>query len=352
MGEIDMSKYVIRTDLAVDALELTKLKKPVIEPEIESIEKIVENIKITTVTVKKEHEKLLGKRKGKYVTLQIIDATDFKNAKKIEKVLAKTICEFLKEKNIKPSDHGLIIGLGNDKSTPDALGPMVISNILVTKHLFKLAPEEVDKGFRPVSAIIPGVMGSTGIETSDIVNAIIREIKPQFLIVVDALASTSIERVNKTIQMTDTGIHPGSGVGNIRAEISEKTAKIPVIAIGVPTVLDAVTIVSDTIDYMIKYFSYELRNIDNPLQKIIPSGVVDYTKRLSDIEPLTPEERERFLGVIGNLGDREKRQLIYEVLSPVGYNLMVTPKEIDMYIEKLSEIIARSIDMALHEKVE
>lgn len=155
---------------------------------------------------------------------------------------------------------------------PDALGPIVVENVLVTRHLFQLQPESVEEGFRPVSAIRPGVMGITGIETSDVIYGIIEKTKPDFVIAIDALAARSIERVNSTIQISDTGIHPGSGVGNKRKELSKETLGIPVIAIGVPTVVDAVSITSDTIDFILKHFGREMKEGNKPSRSLLPAG--------------------------------------------------------------------------------
>ncbi len=237
------------------------------------------------------------------------------------------------------------MGLGNDYSTADALGPLTIGHVLVTKHLFLY--EDV-KGFRPVSAVNSGVMGRTGIETSDIILGLVNQTKPDFVIVIDALASQSIERVNKTIQMTDTGIHPGSGIGNKRKEISKKTIGVPVIAVGVPTVVSAVIIVSDTINYMHKHYTYNKENKDNPINKLIVGGV-NYLKEELKIDR---EDKEQLLGLVGSLDEEEIKQLIYEVLTPIRYNLMVTPKEIDFVIEKLSDVIGNGINHALHKNVD
>ena len=138
--------------------------------------------------------------------------------------------------------------------------------------MFQLQPESVEEGFRPVSAIRPGVMGITGIETSDVIYGIIEKTKPDFVIAIDALAARSIERVNSTIQISDTGIHPGSGVGNKRKELSKETLGIPVIAIGVPTVVDAVSITSDTIDFILKHFGREMKEGNKPSRSLLPAG--------------------------------------------------------------------------------
>lgn len=338
-NQIDLSKYTLRTDLAID----------VISDDLEGIESSVENyddIKVTNVLVKEAGSKKINKKIGNYITIEFSDITDYDHSEALKEVFSKKLKCLLEKMKINSSASCLIIGLGNDKSTPDALGPLVINNILVTNHLFLYG--NVEKGFRKVSAISPGVMGQTGIETSDLIKGIISSIDTDFIIVVDALASQSIERVNKTIQMTDTGIHPGSGIGNKRKEISSDTLKKPVIAIGVPTVVDAVTIVSDTINYMYKHYSYTKDNINKPSNRLITGGV-NYLKKDVSVDNNLKQE---LFGVVGNLNDDEVKQLIFEVLSPIGYNLMVTPKEIDFEIEKLSDIIGNGINRALHNKVD
>ena len=338
-NQIDLSKYTLRTDLAID----------VISDDLEGIESSVEkfnDIKVTNVLVKEVGSKKINKKIGNYITIEFSDITDYDHSEALKEVFSKKLKCLLEKMKINSSASCLIIGLGNDKSTPDALGPLVINNILVTNHLFLYG--DVEKGFRKVSAISPGVMGQTGIETSDLIKGIISSIDTDFIIVVDALASQSIERVNKTIQMTDTGIHPGSGIGNKRKEISSDTLKKPVIAIGVPTVVDAVTIVSDTINYMYKHYSYTKDNINKPSNRLITGGV-NYLKKDVSVDNNLKQE---LFGVVGNLNDDEVKQLIFEVLSPIGYNLMVTPKEIDFEIEKLSDIIGNGINRALHDKVD
>lgn len=338
-NQIDLSKYTLRTDLAID----------VISDDLEGIESNVEkfnDIKVTNVLVKEAGSKKINKKIGNYITIEFSDITDYNHSEALKEIFSKKLKCMLEKMKINSSASCLIIGLGNDKSTPDALGPLVINNILVTNHLFLYG--DVEKGFRKVSAISPGVMGQTGIETSDLIKGIISSIDTDFIIVVDALASQSIERVNKTIQMTDTGIHPGSGIGNKRKEISSDTLKKPVIAIGVPTVVDAVTIVSDTINYMYKHYSYTKDNINKPSNRLITGGV-NYLKKDVSVDNNLKQE---LFGVIGNLNDDEVKQLIFEVLSPIGYNLMVTPKEIDFEIEKLSDIIGNGINRALHNKVD
>lgn len=336
--EIDLGKYKIRTDLAIEAIK--ENKEGIICNSNE-----IDNVKITDVYIDEIGSKKIGKKKGNYITIEFDDVTDFENSKKIERIFSEQLEHLLKKMQVKESDSGLVIGLGNAKSTPDALGPLAINQVLVTNHLFMLG--SVEKGFRPVATFTPGVMGQTGLETSEIIASVVSRFKPDFVIVIDALASQSIERVNKTIQMTDTGIHPGSGIGNSRKEISQDILHIPVIAIGVPTVVDAVTIVSDTIKYMQKHYSYSRANRFNPMNRLLTTNP-NYLKKEVKV---TAKDKEALLGIVGTLSDNEVRQLIFEVLTPIGYNLMVTPKEVDFVIEKLSEVIGNGINMALHKNV-
>ncbi len=338
----NMQTYQVRTDLAIEALEGIDNKDGIIS----DIEKI-EDMQVTTVEVLEAGTKTINKKQGKYITIEFTDVTDFKNKELVKDVFAKHLKKLLNHSKIKENDTCLIVGLGNNKSTPDSLGPAVIDRVVVTKHLFNLGT--VEDGFRAISAFSPGVMGQTGIETSEIIFGVVNEVKPDFLIVIDALASNSIARINKTIQMTDSGIHPGSGVGNARKEISRELLNIPVIAVGIPTVVDAVTIVSDTINYMTKQFAYNKDNIDNPIHKLVPSSQIDYLQ--ADNGDLSDEDKENLMGIIGTLSEEEMKQLVYEVLSPIGYNMMVTPKEIDFLIEKLSEVLAGGINNTLHRQI-
>jgi spore protease len=334
---INLSKYKIRTDLAIETIENIE--------NVTSNTYTIEDVKITEVFIDEKISNKIGKKSGNYITIEFDDITDYDNGKKVENIFSKTLYKLLNDLNLNENQSCLVVGLGNCKSTPDALGPLTIENILVTNHLFSLSsPEE---GFRPVSVIIPGVMGQTGLETSEIINAIVKKFKPDFVIVIDALASKSLQRVNKTIQITDTGIHPGSGVGNSRKEISKDTLNIPCIAIGIPTVVDAITIVSDTINYMQKHYSYSKANIDNPINKLMVYSPNYLNKKIE----VTKEDKEALLGMVGSLNENEIRQLLYEVLTPIGFNLMVTVKEVDFLIEKLSLIIGNGINKSLHKQV-
>ena len=335
--EIDLKNYQIRTDLIVEQ---------VTDENNVSTKVYDENgIKITTVEVDKNMSEQINKKVGDYVTIEFDDVTDSHNQEIVKKIFSEQLSEIIKKTKIKDSDKCLIIGLGNDKSTPDSLGPLTIDKVLVTNHLFMYG--QVEEGFRSVSAIIPGVTGTTGIETSDLIKSVVDGIKPDFLIMIDALASQALDRVNKTIQISNTGIHPGSGVGNSRKEISKDTTGIPVIAIGIPTVVDAVTVVSDTINYMQKHYAFHKKFIKNPLSKLVSSTQINYLKKEVDIEK---EDKINLLGIVGSLNEMEIKQLILEVLTPIGYNLMVTPKEVDFIVEKLATILGEGINISLHEK--
>lgn len=336
MHTIDISKFSLRTDLAIDsrnAINIGNYKKKIINNNV-----YVEDINIDS----KELSNELGKDIGLYKTITFKDITDSSNFNQVLEVFINEFRNVLNENNIKKEATVLIIGLGNKKSTPDSLGPKVLSNILVTRHLFKYG--KVEDGYRNVCIFEPGVTGETGIETSDSINSIVKEIKPDFIIVIDALATNSIDRLNKTIQITNSGIIPGSGVDNSRVKISKEVLNVPTIAIGIPTIIDSAVIVSDTIKYLIKKFSYDKNNIDNKIDKF--KTKIDYTKNDKDLDN---KDKKELLGIVGTLSDEELLQLVFEVLSPIDYDYMVTPKEIDFLIDKLSLLIGKGLNNSLHQ---
>jgi len=321
----------LRTDL-VDEL-ITETKRDTYD-----------DISVTRIDVDEERSKIINKKTGRYVTIEFKNITDYDAKEKVKEIFSNELTKIMNNLNIRKEASCLIVGLGNEKSTPDALGPLSLKQIIVTNHLFELG--ENSEGFRKTFALKPGVTGETGIETSELIKTLITFVKPDFLIVIDALASTSIERVNKTIQISDAGINPGSGIGNKRKEISKETAGVPVIAVGVPTVVDAVSIVSDTINYMYQNIAYTKENLNNPASRL--KTLVDYSKY--EVKE-NDEDKEKIFGLVGTLSEEETKRLIFEVLTPIGYNLMVTPKEEDFVIEKLSDVIAGGINRSLHESV-
>ena len=354
--ELDLQHYKVRTDLAFEAHELLQENKSGQGRQgIEIKEEEIQGIRLTRMTLDQQAAERLGKKQGCYLTFDIQGARqqDTTLQKVVENVFAKTIAEFIAGHDISAEASCLVVGLGNWNVTPDSLGPSAIENILVTRHLFELQSYRVEGGYRPVSAIAPGVMGMTGIETSDIILGVIEKSKPDFVIAIDALASRSIERVNTTIQVSDTGIHPGSGVGNNRKELSRDTLGIPVFAIGIPTVVDTVTITSDTLDFILKHLGRELRDRDKPSKALVPSGM-NFGERMTytaaDLPPA--KQKQSFLGLVGNLSEIEKQQLIREVLGSTGQNMMVTPKEVDTFIEDMANVIAGGLNAALHKEID
>ena len=329
--EIDLNKYNIRTDLILESITDN-------DNYIDTKTENYGNISVTSVNIDDESSKLINRKKGKYVTILFNDVTDKENCDRIEEIFIKVFNDFVGDNN-----NILVIGLGNDKSTPDSLGPKVIDNLIITRHLFVLG-EDISEGIKEVAGFSPGVMACTGIETGDYIKAVINEVKPNMVVVVDALAAGSMDRVNKSIQITDTGIHPGSGVGNMRKEISYDTMGIPVIAIGVPTVVEASVIVYDTINYLFKHISYIK---DNQSKNKLIFSRSNYADKIKD-KDLNLEEKRDILGMIGELSDTDKKSLIEEVLASVNYNFIVTPKEVDFVIDKLSMIIGDGINKCLH----
>lgn len=303
-------KCSVRTDLCSDALSLKKLdnrSKCLIEGDI----------KISEIIIDKNLSKRIKRKEGLYFELDIseCDILDSDDVKKIEICLSNVIKKILDYENIDVNQSRcLVLGLGNSNVSPDSLGPKVIDNVIVTRHMFLLDPSNVSEGINNVCAISPGVMGSTGIETYDIVKAVVDAVDVDFMIVVDALASLDISKINNCIQLTNTGIHPGSGVGNKRKELSLETLGKKVIAIGIPTVVDALTITINTIDRFI-----ERINIDEDLK------------------------------VISN---KDKDIFINDLLKEEGFNMFVTPKEVDIDLKNLSEIVSAAIDRALHPIIE
>ncbi|OAH56070.1 peptidase [Domibacillus aminovorans] len=322
-----MEEWSIRTDLALESALIAEEEHGSKLDGIMSKEEQRENTLVTTVTINEEGERITGKRPGLYITVESEDlrGSDSSRHAAISRVLAEEIKVFIESAGLSRDASCLIAGLGNDHVTPDSLGPRVTDRLIVTNHLFKLHPEHVQEGYRPVSTISPGVMGMTGIETGDILLGLIEREKPDFLIVVDALASRSIERLNATIQMTDSGIQPGAGIGNRRKEISRQTAGIPVIAIGIPTVIDAATVTRDAVELVMKHLEEKSGHDDE-------------------------NWKQAFLGNIGLLDEDEKRQLISDVLTPAGLNMIVTPKEADLFIHGAAAVIASALNEALHDR--
>lgn len=338
MHTIDLKNTNLRTDLVIDEITRTQ--------EISNCSRVVVKTKNTTleeIEITHELEEKLHKKTGWYSTVSFQDVTDKNNFKDVEQVMTQALKLMYDKLGLKEDGKVLVVGLGNEKSTPDSLGPKSIDQVLVTRHLFLLG--EVEEGYRNTASFKPSVTGTTGIETKDLIEAVKEKINPDLIIVIDALATNSIERLNKTIQIATSGISPGSGIGNNRAEISEKTLGVPVLAIGIPTVVDATTIVQNTLQLLLKQISYKLNNQDNDKLKLVPLNKQDYQNHQGE---LTNEQKEDVLGMVGLLSEAEQKELLLEVLLPVNYNLMVTPKEIDYVMDKLSLLLGNAINKSLH----
>lgn len=318
-----VEKYNIRTDLALEEKERfesdqVEVQGVVLEEEYDK----EREIRVTTVRIETENgAKTMGKPVGTYLTIEApnLSSPDEGIHREVSEELAKYLIEVMK-KIIPESEHDkevLVIGLGNRQATPDALGPYVADNLNVTRHIVKeygkyAALEEMNC---VVSAIVPGVMAQTGMETAEIIKGVVRETKPDLLIVIDALAARNSRRLNRTIQIADTGINPGSGVGNYRNAITKETIGVPVIAIGVPTVVDAVTIVSDTMENL-----------------------------LSALE--TSESLKGVGLVLGGYSEVEKYELIKELIAPNLNSMFMTPKDIDETVKRLSYTISEGLNLA------
>lgn len=309
---------IFRTDLALERREVYKKAKAV-ENEIEGIsyneEKVNDRVTITRVGVINEAgEKAIGKPMGEYITLDIskVKYMEEESIQEVSEILSKEIKKLV-DKHIGIQDSVLIVGLGNEYVTPDSLGPKVANDIEVTRHIIKYCPQFVKEGTREISAVSPGVLGVTGIETLEIVKGIVENVHPNLLIVIDSLCSKNIDRISSSIQISDTGIVPGAGIGNTRAELSKNTLGIPVIALGVPTVVEAATITNDGLDLFIEKLQEESKSNE----------------------------------YLNKLKEEDNYEEIKEALLPKEFNFIVTPKEIDELIEKMSKLISYGINMSL-----
>ena len=308
----------IRTDLALENCEQLQNegKTSGTEMSIEADE--ARGITVTWVSITDEAgAKEMGKPIGNYITLeaQSMKESDPRAHEEISKILARKLGK------LHPLNENaaiLVVGLGNWQVTPDALGPLVCEKILVTRHLQEVMPHELQGNVRAVCALRPGVMGITGIETAEILLGVANRLKPDLIIAIDALAARRTSRINTTIQLSDAGINPGAGLGNKRTPINKETIGVPVIAIGVPTVVDAATLVNDTMDNMLE-----------ALKQAAPEG-------------------KKFFNMLEDMQGEERYALICGILDPEAGNMFVTPKEVDAVITRLSHIIASALNMALH----
>ena len=310
--------YQIRTDLALETQEKMQEEKVELKGVCFKEETIHKNLTISTVVIETENgAKAMEKPKGTYITIEARDMNEEDESyhREISEQLAKVIKQLIGTK--KEDLSVLVVGLGNRAVTPDALGPRVVDNLYITRHIIREYGNYAfgRKHVNRISSIVPGVMAQTGMETMEIVNGVVKETRPDVVIAIDALAARNTKRLNRTIQVTDTGINPGSGVGNHRHALNEKSIGVPVVAIGIPTVVDAATIVNDTMYNLIMAM-----NQDRDLRTIGHS--------------------------LGNLNEAEKYELIRELLSPNLNTMFVTPKDIDESVKRLSYTISEALNIA------
>lgn len=295
---------MIRTDLAMEANEA--VGKPQI-PGVEIInDEVAEGIKRAKVIISNEEgEKALNKKIGTYVTLEAQDLA-YGDAE-LDENCSKALAEEIKSMAGGEIDGGVLVaGLGNRMVTPDALGPAVVDAVFVTRHIHEYAPESIDERIGVVSAVSPGVLGITGVETGEIIEGVVKRINPSLVIAVDSLASRSMERVRTTIQIADSGIAPGAGIGNKRKALNKETLGIPVLAIGVPLVVFASTVAQDLLE-----------------------GAMDKT----------------------HIDDMEMRRILNNMMDVEGSDMIVTPKEIDKVVKDLARIISDGLNIALHKNL-
>lgn len=324
------------TDLAIEVSELLRLDKDEDYeiPGVEISNKTFDNgdggeINVTRVEIlNEEGESNMGKPKGNYITIECDEIKENSPTvhEKVIDILSKAIGELLPEKK-GDTLSVLVIGLGNSFATPDTLGPKVVNQVFVTRHVAIRAPELMDEGLAQLSSFAPSVMGLTGIETAEVIKGVAENVKPDCIIAIDALAARHVSRINSTIQISDTGIAPGAGVGNKRKELNEHTIGCKVIAVGVPTVVDTATLVTDAIRNTINVLKYEHEE---------------------DVKEGKAEKNSAFVNLFENLSDEENYQLISETLPQELSSLFVTPKEIDSIMEYLASIVSNGINIAVH----
>ncbi len=321
-----LRNYSVRTDLALEEKERfesddVEIQGVVLEEDYDE----EQELKVTRVEIRTENgAKAMGKPVGTYLTLETpnLAIPDEETHMNISARLCGYIGELIRKNTEEKDDLSvLVVGLGNRNVTPDALGPYVADHLSVTRHIVKEYGKYamgVDHA-NLISAIVPGVMGQTGMESTEIVRGIVNEIHPDLVIAVDALAARNSKRLNRTVQIADTGIHPGSGVGNHRSGLTEETLGVPVIGIGVPTVVDAATIVNDTMENFIAALetSDSLKGVGEVLRSY-------------------------------NAG--EKYEFVKELIAPHLNGMFVTPKDVDEMIHHISHTISGALNMLFSEQ--
>lgn len=297
-----MGSYRVRTDLALEATErFTEENVEIRGVEVKEDYNEEKDIRTTVVKIRTENgAKTMGRPQGNYITIEApnLSVPDEDYHREVSEEVARHLRQLI---DLDSDKSILVVGLGNQGITADSLGPHVVENMHMTRHIIReyglkgLGEEKM----HCTSGIIPGVMAQTGMETSEIVEGVVSEIKPDVVIAIDALAARSVKRLNRTIQITDTGIHPGSGVGNHRVGLTEENLQVKVIGIGVPTVVDAATIVHDSMAHL-----------------------------------------------LDALEEAEQKEFLEEMIPPHLHSMFVTPKDVDETVKYLSFTISEGLNMA------
>lgn len=328
-----------RTDLIDESDEMvkhrTKKEKDTLE-ESEGV-KFDESregaVLVTSIEIDENGEKEIGKKKGKYITLTdlTVNPNDEQSFQHLERIFIEKLREMHENIQLTKSSKILIIGLGNATITPDAIGPKAIEFLQNTSLTYS---EQVK-----VVMYAPGVTGQTGFETSDFVEAISNAFKPDLIIVLDALAARNSERLCKTIQLTNTGIHPGSGVGNQRKEISEEAYGVPVTAIGIPMVVDGPVLYADAMEQVIHYIASKIEEKGRPSSALAVTPMVSNKQTTIDKTVLQP-----IFGEWVTWPKEEKRKLFEEVFVGKNPSLFVTPKETDAWVEHYAYLLSNGLE--------
>ena len=311
-----------RTDLIDESEQIAAIQPDEQGVIVEKSEK--QRVHIKKVQVDEKAAKKIGKKFGMYVTLTIptLHVDDEQGFEQLEQILIEHLSELHAPLKLSQSSKILVIGLGNKTITPDALGPFTIDTLQ-------------QQGLEQLIMYAPGVTGQTGLETKEFIEALVKQVQPDLVIAIDALATKATSRLCKTVQLTDTGIHPGSGVGNARQEIAFETLGVPVTAIGVPTVVDATVLLADAVEMLFRTIAAKISEKEKPSSKL---SVVNWSvPETFDAEVIRP-----IFGEWTAWSNEERHQLLQEVLTH-RERLIVSPKEIDLWNDQYADLLSSSL---------
>lgn len=352
-----VQKYGTRTDLALEAREVVVRHEG--PPEIPGVAVDTEETPVGLVSrvtiATEEGSRAMGKMPGRYTTIEAaaLRRRDHAGLEETAALIGREIRAYLQALGVPPDGQTIVIGLGNWNATPDALGPRTVHHLAVTRHFYFSAPPDGRRGMRPVAGLAPGVLGITGLETAEIVLGLVRQVQPAAVVCVDALAARSTERLLTTIQISDAGIQPGSGVGNKRFGINRQTLGVPVLAVGVPTVVHATTVVGDGLERlaagggMPRPGPYGAPAYGGPPAAAFPGG--------GNAPFGAPPHGVPPPGAAGpppSVPPDVKREVVEDVLRPFMGDLVMTPKEIDVLVEDAAETLAEGLNQGLHDDLD